>query len=72
MLSRIQTQVDLFLRDEQHGFRPNPSCCDLIFSLHVLLEDSNEYEVQVILVFIDLLKAFDSVQLSMLHSFLQS
>ena len=32
-LSRIQTQVDLILRDEQHGFRTNRSCFDLIVSL---------------------------------------
>ena len=61
LLSRIQSQVDLILRDEQHGFRPNSSCCDPIFSLRVLLEGSNEWQVQIILVFIDFLKAIDSV-----------
>ena len=59
--NRIQTQVDLILGDDQHGFRPNRSCCDLIFSIRVLLEESNEWQVQIILVFIDFLKAFESL-----------
>ena len=39
ILSRIQTQVDLILKNEQLNFRPNRFCWDLIFSLRVLLED---------------------------------
>ena len=58
---RILIKVEKVLRDEQHGFRQNRSCCDLIFSLRFLLEESNEWQVQLLTVFIDFLKAFDSI-----------
>ena len=61
ILNRIQSKVEKVLRDEQHGFRQNRSCCDLIFSLRILLEESNEWQVQLLVVFIDFLKAFDSI-----------
>ena len=61
ILNRIQSKVEKVLRDEQHGFRQNRSCCDLIFSLRVLLDESNEWQVQLLIVFIDFLKAFDSI-----------
>ena len=49
------------LRDEQDDFHPNRSYCDLIFSISVLREESNEWQVQIILGFIDFLKTFDSL-----------
>ena len=61
ILSIIQNKVEKVLRDEQHGFRQNRSCCDLIFSLRVLLEESNEWLVQLLTLFINFLKAFDSI-----------
>ena len=63
ILSRIQSKVEKVLRDEQHGFRKNRSCCDIIFSLRGLLEESNAWQVQLLTVFIDFLKAFDSIHL---------
>ena len=60
MLSGIQDQVDLIFMVEQHGFRPIRSCCDLIFSLRVLLVESNEWRGKIILVFKDFLKVCNS------------
>ena len=53
--------MEKVLRDEQHGFRQNRSCYDLIFSLRVLLEESNELKVKLLTVLIDFLKAFDYI-----------
>ena len=58
-----------FLRDEQHGFRQNRSCCDLIFSLRILLEESNEWQVQLLTVFSDFLKAFDLIHRDHVENF---
>ncbi|XP_065577531.1 uncharacterized protein LOC136038388 [Artemia franciscana] len=43
ILRRIQTALDSHLREEQHGFRPSPSCTDLIYVLRMMIEESNEW-----------------------------
>ena len=61
ILNRIQSKMEKVLRDEQHGFHQNRSYCDLIFSLRVLFGESNEWQVQLLTVFIDYLKAFELI-----------
>ena len=61
LLQRISSQLDRHLRDEQHGFRPNRSCADLIFTLRLLTEESREWRSKIYMIFIDFEKAFDSV-----------
>ena len=61
ILQRLQQKLDQHLRDEEHGFRPGGSCADLIFTLRMLVDDSKEWNKKLYLLFIDLEKAFDSV-----------
>ena len=61
ILSRIQRHLNEYLRDEQHGFRPNRSCTDLIFTLRMLTEESCEWRNKLYMIFIDFEKAFDSL-----------
>jgi hypothetical protein len=61
LLQRISSQLDRHLRDEQHGFRPNRSCADLIFTLRLLTEESREWRSKIYMIFIKSEKAFDSV-----------
>ena len=59
ILNRIQIKFDSVLRLEQHDFRPSRSCSDLIFSFRILIEESNEWQTEIIVAFIDILRAFD-------------
>ena len=49
------------LRDQQAGFRRNRSCADQIASLHIIVEQSLEWNSPLYISFIDYEKAFDSV-----------
>ena len=49
------------LPEDQYGFRPNRSTTDMIFSLRQVQEKCIEQNVDLIAVFIDLTKAFDTV-----------
>ncbi|XP_065564306.1 uncharacterized protein LOC136029729 [Artemia franciscana] len=52
---------DEYLRDEQHGFRPNRSCTDLLFTLQMLTEESCEWCNKLYMIFIDIKKALNSL-----------
>ena len=71
ILQRLQQKLDQHLRDEQHGFRPGRSCADLIFTLRMLVDDSKEWNKKLYLLFIDLEKAFDSVDREILWKILK-
>ena len=60
IINRLKLHLDRHLREQQHGFRPNRSCTDLIFVLKMLLEENNEGRRKLYFVFIDFEKAFDS------------
>ena len=60
LLKRMKDAVDLTLRDNQAGFRKNRSCADQIASLHIIIEQSLEWN-PLYINFIDFEKAFDSV-----------
>jgi len=52
------------LRDEQAGFRAGRSCIDQIAMLHIILEQSLEWQSPVYINFIDFKKAFDMIDRS--------
>ncbi|XP_065557640.1 uncharacterized protein LOC136025540 [Artemia franciscana] len=49
---RIQSPLDKYMREEQHGFTPRRSCNDLIFTLKVLIDDSREWQNKLYMAFI--------------------
>jgi hypothetical protein len=61
LLNRIKEHVDLRLRKEQAGFRPNRSCIDQVNTLRIIIEQCIELSSRLYTLFIDFEKAFDSV-----------
>ena len=47
--------------EEQNGFLPDRGCTDAVFALKVMLQKRKEHGLDTHVVFIDLVKAFDSV-----------
>ena len=58
---RLRKAVEEKLNDCQHGFRPNRSTTDLIFTLRQIVEKSWEYNTPINILALDLEKAFDRV-----------
>jgi hypothetical protein len=61
ILNRIQNLIDKQLLEQQAGFRRNKSTIDQIFTLKLIMEKSQEYNKPLFLCFIDIQKAYDSV-----------
>ena len=61
ILRRITGAIDSILRQEQTGFRKGRSCMDHIFTLRQIIEQSEEWNSALYIVFVDFEKAFDSV-----------
>ena len=61
LLERMKEAVNPKLRDQQAGFRWNKSWADQIASLHIIVEQSLEWNSPHHINFIDYEKAFDSV-----------
>ena len=61
ILKRLETVIDLKLREEQAGFRRKRGCIDQIFALRNILEQCAEWNEQIHLNFVDFKKAFDSL-----------
>jgi len=59
ILSRIQEKIDITLRRQQAGFRAGRSCVDHVVTLRVIIEQINELQESLYLVFVDFEKAFD-------------
>lgn len=53
--------MDLQLRHEQNGFRPNRSCVDHINTLRIIVEQSVEWRSPLFLLFVDFERAFDTI-----------
>jgi hypothetical protein len=66
ILNRIQILLDNKLLEEQAGFRSNRSTIDQIFTLKLVMEKSREYNKPLCMCFIDLQKAYDSVNRELL------
>ena len=61
ILERIKSAADPRLREEQAGFRKNRSTTDQIATLRILVEQSLEWNSQLVINFLDYEKAFDSL-----------
>lgn len=61
VLNRIKGVIESKLRREQAGFRKDCACVDMINTLRIILEQSNEFQSPLYLTFVDFEKAFDSI-----------
>jgi hypothetical protein len=61
LLNRFEKQVDETLRKNQAGFRAGRSCVDHINTLRIIIEQINEYQSSLHLIFVDFKKAFDTL-----------
>jgi hypothetical protein len=66
ILNRIQDLVDHQLHEIQSGFRPNRSTIDQIFTLKMTMEKRREFNKPLVMCFIDIAKAYDSVNRELL------
>ena len=66
LLERLQTIIDPQLLNSQCGFRKGQGTVDKIWVTRQLVERANEYQTPVSLGFMNLTKAYDSVDHSML------
>ena len=71
ILDLLKPRADLWLRENQCGFRPGRGCADQLFTLHTLMEKAREFRRPLYICFIDLKKAYDSVSRAALWSVLQ-
>ena len=61
LLTRLQPVLDPFLRKEQNGFRPRRSTVTQILALRRVIEESKVHKADLVCIFVDFQKAFDSV-----------
>ena len=71
LLERLQTIIDPQLLDSQCGFRRGRGTVDQIRMTRQLVEQANEYQTPISLGFVDLTKAYDSVDRSTLIAILR-
>ena len=71
MLNRMKHYVEEQLSEFQCGFRAKRGCCDQLFSTKILMQRAKEFNVPVFLCFIDLCKAYDSVNRNLLWAVLR-
>ena len=71
LLNRIKPRAEALLRENQCGFRKGRGCTDQLFSLRVMMEKAREYRRPLYICFVDLRKAYDSVNRAALWSVLQ-
>ena len=68
---RVQNVLDAEGLEEQNGFTPARGGADGIFSLKASLQKRKEHRLETYAVFVDLIKAFDSVPLDGLFAVLE-
>lgn len=61
MASRLLKYIESIIPESQSGFRPKRGTIDLIFTLRQLQEKVREQQSKMFIAFIDLTKAFDSI-----------
>ena len=69
--NRLKPRVEHLLRESQCGFRKGRGCNDQIYTLRVLMEKAREFHQPLYMCFIDLRKAYDSVNRDALWTVLQ-
>ena len=67
---RCQSVLKLYGMDEQNGFLHKKGCLDASFSLKLALQTRKEFGLDSWVVFVDLVKAFDTVNRDMLMTIL--
>lgn len=72
LYNRLCTVLEPKFRREQAGFRPGRSCTDHINTLRVIVEQSNEWQAPVVLLFVDFERAFDSLDRNVMFDVLAS
>lgn len=72
LYDRLSSVLDSTLRREQAGFRPGRSCTDHINTLRIIVEQSNEWQSPLHLLFVDFERAFDSLDRNMMWNVLAS
>ena len=68
---RLKEKANQMLRESQCGFRKGRGCADQLFSLRMLMERAREYHTPLFLCFVDLKKAYDSVNRDALWTVLE-
>ena len=61
ILNKMQNVIEKQLGENQCGFRPNRGCCDQIYAAKILMQRAKEFQKPIHLCFIDLQKAYDTV-----------
>ena len=61
LLNRIQPLIDPLLRPNQNGFRSGKSTMAHILTLRRLIEGIKSHDLKAVIIFVDLKKAFDSI-----------
>ena len=72
LLNRMETAIDIRLRQEQAGFRKGRGCMDQIFALRNIIEQCLEWNTPIFINFVDFRKAFDSVHRNTLWKILHA
>lgn len=71
LLNRMKDPVDAQLCDEQASSCKGRSCTDQIATMHIIVEQSIEWNLSLHINFVDYEKAFDSVGRETLWKFLR-
>ena len=62
LTSRLTKRLDDYQGIEQAGFRKGYSTCDHLLTMKILVERANEYNISLLMAFVDFEKAFDTVE----------
>ena len=72
MQRRVQPVLDDYLRPEHNGFRPHRGTAQQILALRRVVEEAKVHQMDLIVVFVDFRKAFDSVSRNAIKQVLQA
>ncbi len=68
---RLKIIADHLISEEQMGFRKGRSTADAIFTLKRIIEERREHNCETHLTFVDIVKAFDNVNRSLLWNIME-